>query len=68
MAQVNMAEEEDKHVWYLDSRCSNHMCGIKEWFMEFDSNFRQHVKLGDDRRMQVEGKCSLRLRSMTSLR
>lgn len=58
MAQVETGE---KHVWYLDSGCSNHMCGTKEWFSEFDSKFRQQVKLGDDRRMQVEGRGNLRL-------
>lgn len=61
MAQVNQAKAEDKHVWYLDSGCNNHMCGYKEWFMEFNNTFRQHVKFGDDRRMQVEGKGNLRL-------
>lgn len=61
MAQVDLAKTEDEHVWYLDSGCSNHMCGTKEWFIDFDSSFRQHVKLGDDRRMPVEGKGNLRL-------
>lgn len=61
MAQVNLAKEEDEILWYLDLGCSNHMCGNREWFVEFDDKFRQHVKLGDDRRMQVEGKGSLRL-------
>ncbi|KAG7589391.1 Zinc finger CCHC-type [Arabidopsis suecica] len=60
MAQVNLAKAEE-HVWYLDSGCSNHMCGTKEWFIDFDDTFRQHVKLGDDRRMLVEGKGNLRL-------
>lgn len=58
MAQVF---EETEHMWYLDSGCSNHMCGTKSWFSEFDGNFRQKVKLGDNRRMQVEGKGSLRM-------
>lgn len=43
-------------VWYLDSGCSNHMCGNKGWFINLDESFRQQVKLGDDRRMQVEGR------------
>lgn len=61
MAQINLTKAEDGHVWYLDSGCNNHMCGTKEWFVDFDDTFRQHVKLGDDRRMPVEGKGSLRL-------
>lgn len=58
MAQIN---EEVERVWYLDSGCSNHMCGVKEWFVTFDDQFRQQVRLGDDRRMQVEGRGNLRL-------
>ncbi|XP_013639207.1 PREDICTED: uncharacterized protein LOC106344355 [Brassica oleracea var. oleracea] len=58
MAQVG---GEEACMWYLDSGCSNHMCGTKEWFIDFDHKFRQHVKLGDDRRMQVEGRGNLRL-------
>ena len=46
MAQV---ETEAKMAWYLDSGCSNHMCGTRDWFAEFDTKFRQQVKLGDDR-------------------
>lgn len=58
---MTQVETEERHMWYLDSGCSNHMCGTKEWFSEFDSQFRQQVKLGDDRRMQVEGRGNLRL-------
>ena len=58
MAQTEAVYEQ---VWYLDSGCSNHMCGTREWFVELDSEFRQQVKLGDDRRMQVEGRGSLRM-------
>ena len=61
MAHVDTLEESQEHIWFFDSGCSNHMCGTKEWFMEFESNFRQSVKLGDDRRMMVEGRGSLRL-------
>ena len=58
MAQIN---EEVEHVWYLDSGYSNHMCGVREWFITFDDQFRQQVRLGDDRKMQVEGRGNLRL-------
>lgn len=60
MAQIESAENGEE-VWYLDSGCSNHMCGNKESFISLDSSFRHHVKLGDDRRIQVKGKGNLRL-------
>lgn len=37
------------------------MCGNKDLFIKFDKDFHQHVKLVNDRRMQVEGKGNLRL-------
>lgn len=61
MAHTDMIKDEKEQVWFLDSGCSNHMYGTKEWFIDFDGNFRQNVKLGDDRRMMVERKGSLRL-------
>ncbi|CAJ2629448.1 unnamed protein product [Trifolium pratense] len=39
-----------------DSGCSNHMIGHKEWFFDFDNNYRDSVKMGDDSRMAVMGK------------
>lgn len=56
-----MVDKKEELVWYLDSGCSNHMCGNQAWFISFDKSFRQQVKLGDDRRMQVEGRGDLRL-------
>ncbi|CAJ2668206.1 unnamed protein product [Trifolium pratense] len=65
MAQEKLKEpvksELKDEIWFLDSGCSNHMVGKKEWLFEFDSEFRETVKLGDNSRMQVMGKGNLRL-------
>lgn len=50
-----------ERVWFLDSGCSNHMCGNKEWFFDLDENFREFVKLGDNSRVAVKGKGKLKL-------
>ena len=47
--------------WFLDSGCSNHMSDNKDWFSELDENFRHAVKLGNDTRIVVMGKGSVRL-------
>lgn len=49
-------ELSERKVWFLDSGCSNHMCGVRDWFHEIDEDFSTTVKLGDDSKMTVKGK------------
>ncbi|CAJ2637623.1 unnamed protein product [Trifolium pratense] len=52
----------DNHqIWFLDSGCSNHMVGNKEWLFDYDDSFKDSVKLGDDSKMAVIGKGNLKL-------
>nr|GFD22437.1 hypothetical protein [Tanacetum cinerariifolium] len=44
-----------------DSRCSNHMCGNKEQFVDMDLSFTNTVKHGNNTRMTVEGKGNIKL-------
>ncbi|XP_068339065.1 uncharacterized protein [Pyrus communis] len=46
MAYVDIKEAGRDYLWFLDSGCNNHMCGKRELFSQFDSNFRELVKLG----------------------
>ena len=61
MSYVKMNNSTRKNVWFLDSGCSNHMCGTKEWFSDFDEGFRKSVRLGDNSKMMVMGKGNIRL-------
>ncbi|KAK2452968.1 putative mitochondrial protein [Trifolium repens] len=61
MAHNDQAISGKNHLWFLDSGCSNHMIGEKEWFFDFDSSYKDSVKLGDDSRMSVMGKGSVKL-------
>jgi len=56
LSYVEKKHGEKEEVWFLDSGCSNHMSGNKEWFSNFDEGFRHIVKLGKDNRMNVMGK------------
>ncbi|MCH83489.1 retrovirus-related Pol polyprotein from transposon TNT 1-94 [Trifolium medium] len=51
----------NNEIWFLDSGCSNHMVGNKEWLFDFDDSFKDSVKLGDDSKMAVKGKGNLKL-------
>ena len=56
MSYVELEQAKMEEVWFLDSCCSNHMTGNKEWFSELDESFSQTVKLGNNTRMDVVGK------------
>ncbi|VVA37169.1 PREDICTED: Retrovirus-related Pol poly from transposon [Prunus dulcis] len=49
----NASKEE---LWFLDSGCSNHMCGKKKFFSDIDESFRVSVKLGNNSSIAVMGK------------
>ncbi|XP_019438895.1 PREDICTED: uncharacterized protein LOC109344586 [Lupinus angustifolius] len=41
--------------WYLDTGCSNHMTGHREWFTSLDSSVKTRVKFADDSSINAEG-------------
>ncbi|KAL5765184.1 hypothetical protein ACOSQ2_017778 [Xanthoceras sorbifolium] len=49
-------EETQQNMWYLDTGCSNHMCGDKKVFSDLDESFRNTVKFGDNSIVSVMGK------------
>ena len=57
--ELYKAKRED--AWFLDSGCSNHMCGDRTIFSELDEKFRHSVKLGNNTKMDVMGKGSVKL-------
>lgn len=61
MSYVEVGNSSKEKVWFLDSGCSNHMCGNKEWFFDLDEKFREFVKLGDNSRMTVMGRGNIKL-------
>jgi len=61
MAHVDSHNSNREAVWFLDSGCSNHMTRNKHWFLHLDQTFRQAVKLGNDAKMTMMGKGSIKL-------
>ncbi|KAK2417383.1 putative mitochondrial protein [Trifolium repens] len=55
MVTTNTADDHSK-LWYLDTGCSNHMIGHREWLLEFDDKFKSTVKFADNSTVSVEGK------------
>lgn len=61
MAQADLNEGKREGIWFLDSGCSNHMSGNKEWFTQLDETFKHSVKLGNDSKLMVMGKGRIKL-------
>ena len=61
MAYVEENEAKRKGSWFLDSGCSNHMCRDKGMFSNMVEGHNHSVKCGNNSRMIVAGKGSVRL-------
>lgn len=48
--------DDESHVWFVDSGCSNHMSGTRSMSKEIDESQRKNIRLGDNKQIQVEGK------------
>ena len=57
--EKNNARRDD--AWFLDSGCSNHMCGDRALFGDLNDNYRQMMKLGNNTKLSMLGKGSVRL-------
>lgn len=62
MSYIEMNNTKKEEVWFLDSGCSNRMCGDKSAFHEKDATFRHVVKLGNDTKMNVIERGNVKLR------
>ena len=50
-------------LWFVDSRCSNHMTDIKSLFQELDDTQRLKVQLGNIKEIQVEEKDTVKVKT-----
>ncbi|KAJ0809226.1 putative RNA-directed DNA polymerase [Helianthus annuus] len=61
MFMAQTGNERSNCLWFLDSGCSNHMCGDKKKFTNLDESYSHSVKLGNNTRMKVGGKGQIKL-------
>ncbi|XP_018310439.1 uncharacterized protein [Mycetomoellerius zeteki] len=47
---------DEKHIGLLDSGASRHLCCRREWFTEFTPYNNEHVCLGDNTNLKVDGR------------
>ena len=61
MAYVELQGTRRGDVWFVDSGCSNHMCGERSMFSSLDTTFTHNVKLGNNHKLMVSGKGVLKI-------
>ena len=61
MSYVELYKGKREDAWFIDSGCSNHMSDDQTMFNELDEKFRHSVKLGNNTKMDVMGKGSVKL-------
>jgi len=54
MARISCEDAADT-AWYLDSGCSTHMTGRKEWFVKMNEAANGRIKFADNRSLVAEG-------------
>ncbi|XP_021297300.1 uncharacterized protein LOC110426416 [Herrania umbratica] len=53
MAQI--ADDEERNTWLIDSGCSNHLTGNDQLFTKLDRNFRARVRIGNGIYLKIMG-------------
>ncbi|XP_019455161.1 PREDICTED: uncharacterized protein LOC109356292 [Lupinus angustifolius] len=53
---------DSSEVWYVDSGCSNHMTGYKDWFVDVDESKKSRVSFVDNRYIIAEGQGKVLIR------
>ncbi|KAI5404830.1 hypothetical protein KIW84_051843 [Lathyrus oleraceus] len=61
MAYTDMLGGDRDEVWFIDSGCSNHMCGDLSLLCDLEKGFNKVVRLGNYASMNVVEKGSVRL-------
>ncbi|CAM8923315.1 unnamed protein product [Rhodiola kirilowii] len=62
MTYANELDSKREDAWYLDSGCSNHMCGDSSYFSTLDNTFKHKVKLGNNSNMLVNWRVSVKIK------
>eukprot|EP00253_Pinus_taeda_P016753 PITA_16753 len=61
-------ENTSKDVWYLDSRCSNHMTRNEKLFSAKDGSFKSKIQLGDDKSLEVASKEAMEVQTKEGIK
>jgi hypothetical protein len=60
---VEANQKPKSNVWYMDTGCSNHMCGCKSSFSYLDEDFHSVVSFSDCSIVNAIGKGDIEIRT-----
>ncbi|KHN19804.1 hypothetical protein glysoja_036721, partial [Glycine soja] len=52
---TNDSDKATNNEWYLDTGCSNHMIGRKDWLIDLDESIKKNVRFTDNNTVKAEG-------------
>ncbi|GAU23301.1 hypothetical protein TSUD_237550 [Trifolium subterraneum] len=55
MMAITNEDYDKKESWYLDTGCSNHMTGHKDWLFNYDASRKPNIRFADSRTIKSEG-------------
>ena len=55
LMMVTQPKRSSDEIWYIDSGCSNHMTGHREWLVDLDERKKSTVRFSYNRFIQAEG-------------
>ncbi|XP_006593259.1 uncharacterized protein LOC114378981 [Glycine soja] len=64
LMMITDSESQNNEIWYIDSGCSNHMTGHRDWLVNFDAMKKSKVRFVDDRVIQAEGEGNVAVRRL----
>lgn len=65
---VNLLNNKNKNVSYLDGSCTNHMSGDKKIFLDLDTSITSIMRLGNGAVVEAKGKHTVALKTKTGIR
>ena len=64
LMMITDSESHNNETWYIDSGCSNHMTGHRDWLVNFDAMKKSKVRFADNKVILAEGAGNVAVRRL----
>lgn len=63
LKQGSREQQQGSEIWFVDTGCSNHMCGCKSSFIYLNEDFNSTISFGDNSTVNALGKGDIEIRT-----